>query len=458
MLPRPGALRDLPDGDLKAAALERAKTDGIRFVNLQFTDIMGVVKTVSIPLHKFGDAIDHGLWFDGSSVEGFARIHESDMYLAPDLRTYSAIPWDHGLNAAAKVFCDVYTPDGEPFDGDPRGVLKRQLVEADTLGYRFQTGPELEFFLLRTTGPRQVEPLPHDQAGYFDVTTDLASDVRKEMVNALEEQGIVVEASHHEVAVGQHEIDFTYGPALETADNAVTFRVTLKAIAQRHGLYATFMPKPFFGLNGSGMHCHQSLADRSTGTNLFYDNSDEYGLSDMARHFIAGQLQHARGMSAILAPLVNSYKRLVPGFEAPVYVSWARVNRSALIRVPQTVRGRPEATRIELRCPDPSCNPYLAFAVMLAAGLDGIRRKLEPPRPVEENLYQFDDQMMAKYAVATLPGTLKEALDELSRDQVVRDALGEHVYEWFTEAKLSEWDDYRKQVSLWELERYLAAY
>ena len=450
--------RTTPRKDQTKQVLERAQAEGIRFVNLQFTDIMGLVKTVSIPIHKFGDAIDQGLWFDGSSVDGFARIHESDMYLAPDLETFGAIPWDRGANATAKVFCDVYTPEGEPFDGDPRAVLKRQLAEAERLGFRFQTGPELEFFLVRTSGPQGVEALPHDQAGYFDVTTDLAADVRKEMVNALEEQGIVVEASHHEVAVGQHEIDFKYGPALQTADNAVTFRVTLKAIAQRHGLYATFMPKPFFGINGSGMHTHQSLADTGTGENLFFDRDDEYGLSDLAKHFIAGQLQHARGMSAILAPLVNSYKRLVPGYEAPVYVSWARINRSALIRVPQTTRGRSEATRIELRCPDPSCNPYLAFAVMLAAGLDGVRRKLTPPPPVEENLYHFDDQMMAKHAIGTLPGTLKEALDELSRDDVVRESLGEHVYDWFVEAKRSEWDDYRKSVSPWEIERYLDTY
>ena len=442
----------------KAGILKQAEAQGIRFVNLQFTDVMGLVKTVSIPLHKLSDAIDHGLWFDGSSVEGFARIHESDMYLTPDLETFSAIPWDRGDNATAKVFCDVYTPDGEPFDGDPRGVLKRQLAEAAKLGFIYQTGPELEFFLLRTNGPSRIEALPHDQAGYFDVTTDLAADVRKEMVNALEEQGIVVEASHHEVAIGQHEIDFKYGPALRTADNAVTFRVTLKAVAQRHGLYATFMPKPFFGINGSGMHCHQSLAHSGTGENAFFDGSDEYGLSEVAKHFIAGQLEHARGMAAILAPLVNSYKRLVPGYEAPLHISWARINRSALIRVPQTTRGRVESTRIELRCPDPSCNPYLAFAVMLAAGLDGIRRKLAPPRPVEENLYHFDDQMIAKHAIGSLPGTLKEALDELGRDEVVRQALGKHVYEWFVEAKMSEWDEYRKRVSPWELERYLPTY
>src|SRR5687767_2042536 len=401
------ALND-ESADNKRLILEKAAAEGIRFVNLQFTDIMGLVKTDSIPVHKLEDAIDHGLWFDGSSVEGFARIHESDMYLQPDLSTFSSIPWDRGSNPTAKVFCDVYTPDGESFDGDPRAVLKRQLARAEEMGYVFQTGPELEFFLLRTSGPQKVEPLPHDQAGYFDVTTDLAADVRKEMVNALEDQGIVVEASHHEVAVGQHEIDFKYGPALPTADNAVTFRVTLKAIAQRHGLYATFMPKPFFGINGSGMHTHQSLWSLDRKTNLFHDAADEYQLSQVARSFMAGLLAHARGMIAVLAPLVNSYKRLVPGYEAPVYISWARINRSALIRIPQATRGRPEATRLELRCPDPSCNPYLAFAAMLAAGLDGIERNLELARPVEENLYHFDDTMIRKQGVRTLPGSLEE--------------------------------------------------
>jgi glutamine synthetase len=437
---------------------ERAQREGVRFLNFQFTDILGVIKNVTIPVHKFPDVIDHGLWFDGSSIEGFTRIHESDMYLQPDLETYGLIPWTSGDSRTARVVCDVYTPDGEPFAGDPRGVLRRQVNRAAEMGFKFQTGPELEFFLLKSNGTDLVPSTPHDNAGYFDVTTDQGDDVRKEMVNALEAFGIVVEASHHEVAVGQHEIDFKYGDALTTADNAVTFRMALKAVAQRNGLYATFMPKPFFGINGSGMHTHQSLADVKTGENLFYDSNDEYQLSKLARHFIAGQLKHARGMIPILAPLVNSYKRLVPGFEAPVYVSWARINRSALIRVPQTTRGRAEATRIELRCPDPSSNPYLAFSVMLAAGLDGIRNELEVPRPVEENLYQIDDAMMDKYAVAVLPGTLREALDELTKDEVIREALGEHVYEWFSEAKRAEWDEYRRQVSQWERDRYLSTF
>jgi len=442
----------------KESVFQQIEEQRIRFISLQFVDILGVVKNVTIPTHKFADAIDHGLWFDGSSIEGFARIHESDMYLKPDLSTFAPLPWDRGENATARVICDVYTPDGEEFIGDPRWVLKRQLAEAARMGYIFQTGPELEFFLLRSERPGQIEPLTHDRASYFDLTTDLAADVRKEMVNDLEALGIVVEASHHEVAHGQHEIDFRYGPALETADNTVTFRFTLKAVAERHNLYATFMPKPIYGINGSGMHTHISLADVGTGRNLFHDSSDEYGLSPLAKHFIAGLLAHARGMSAILAPLVNSYKRLVPGYEAPVYVSWARINRSALVRVPRTFAGKPEAARVELRCPDPSCNPYLAFAVMLAAGLDGVKRQLPVPRPIEEDLYHFDDEMMAKHAIATLPGSLGEALEEMKRDEVVRDALGEHVYQWFLEAKQMEWDEYRKQVTPWELERYLETY
>ncbi len=453
----------------KQRVFEQATAANVRFVSLQFTDIMGVVKNVHIPFHKFGDAVDHGLWFDGSSIEGFARIHESDMFLDPDLDTFGIIPWERDPNGStAKVICDVYTPDGEPFAGDPRGVLRRQLKRAQDMGFRYMTGPELEFFMLRRrpadgldqgqNGSPQVEPLPHDQAGYFDLTTDEASNVRKEMVEALEELGIVVEASHHEVAVGQHEIDFKYDDAMRTADNAVTFRTTLKAIAQQHGLYATFMPKPFHGINGNGMHTHQSLWALDGKKNLFFDSSDEYQLSATARSFMAGLLAHARGMIAVLAPLVNSYKRLVPGYEAPVYISWARINRSALIRIPQASRGRPEATRLELRCPDPSCNPYLAFAAMLAAGLDGIQRNLELSRPVEENLYHFDDTMIRKQGVQTLPGSLEEALQEFAADEVIQSALGAHVCEWFMEAKRAEWNEYRMQVTPWELERYLTTY
>ncbi|MGH2470045.1 MAG: type I glutamate--ammonia ligase, partial [Chloroflexota bacterium] len=378
------------------SVLDRVQKEKVRFVNLQFTDVLGVVKSVTIPAAQLEDCVQHGKWFDGSSIEGFARIAESDMYLMPDVSTFQVIPWERGENTTARVICDVYTPDGQVFEGDPRRVLARNLAAAAQRGWGLHTGPELEFFLLQRDEKGVELPLPHDRGGYFDLSTDLAMDVRKEMVNALQEIGIKVETSHHEVAIGQHEIDFQYDDALKTADNAVTFKYTLKAIALRHDLHATFMPKPIFGINGSGMHTHMSLYDVKTGANAFWDASSEYGLSNLARQFIAGLLAHARGMCAIVAPLVNSYKRLVPGYEAPVYISWARVNRSALIRVPQTSPGQPRSTRIELRCPDASCNPYLAFAVMLAAGLDGITRELQPPPPVEENLYHFDEFQRAQ--------------------------------------------------------------
>jgi glutamine synthetase len=439
------------DGDV----LQQAEDEGVRFVNLQFTDIVGTVKSVTIPIHQFADSIEHGTWFDGSSVEGFARIAESDMYLKPDVSTFQIIPWEHGAQATARVICDVYTPDGAPFAGDPREVLKRVLRDAEEMGFDFYTGPELEFFLLVPGVNGQEGPLPHDRGGYFDLSTDLAFSVRAEMVNALMALGIQVEAAHHEVAIGQHEIDFRYGKALPTADNAVTFKYTLKAIAQQHGLHATFMPKPIFGVNGSGMHVHQSLFRSGTDKNAFVDPNDEYGLSDIAKHFIAGQLTHARGMSAVLASLVNSYKRLVPGYEAPVYISWARVNRSALIRVPQITGAKPKSARIELRFPDPSANPYLAFAVMLAAGLDGIRRELPLTPPIEENLYHFNEERRREAGIQMLPGSLIEAVEEMERDEVMAQGLGEHVFERFIEAKRGEWDEYRMQVTPWELERYL---
>jgi glutamine synthetase len=449
-----------------AAAMKLAEERNLRFVSLQFTDIVGQVKSVQVPMHQLESAVEQGKWFDGSSIEGFARIAESDMFLVPDLDTFSPIPWELGFGpdgseelatGSARVICDVFTPNGDPFPGDPRWVLRRQIERAKALGYTFNTGPELEFFLLRRANGT-VEPLPHDAAGYFDLSEDLGTEVRKEMMNALEEFGIRVETAHHEVATGQHEIDFEYADALRTADNAVTFKTTLKAVAAAHGLYATFMPKPFFGINGSGMHTHQSLWDDKRKVNVFSDPKDPYGLSETARHYIAGTLEHARGMIAVLAPLVNSYKRLVPGYEAPVYVGWARINRSALIRIPQISKGQASSVRIELRCPDPASNPYLAFAVMLAAGLDGVERKLEPPDPVEENLYHFDAAKLESRKIRQLPGTLREALDELAADEVIRDALGDHVFERFIEAKTEEWDEYRTQVSGWEVERYLEAF
>jgi len=428
----------------------------VQFINLQFSDIVGIVKQVTIPTHQWPEAVENGVWFDGSSVEGFARIAESDMYLKPDLSTFAVIPWESEGLVTARVICDVYTPQGEPFAGDPRRVLKRVLAEAEEMGYVYNTGPELEFFLFRRNEDGFPIATPHDHAGYFDVSTDLAHNVRRQMVEALHAFGIEVEAAHHEVAIGQHEIDFKYGPALQAADNAVTFRTVLKAIAQRNGLFASFMPKPIAGINGSGMHTHQSFMRTDNGKNAFYDGDDEYGLSVTARQFIAGQLAHAPGMAAVIAPLVNSYKRLVPGYEAPVYISWARTNRSALIRVPQITAGNTQATRLELRCPDPSCNPYLAFAVMLYTGLEGIRNQMTPPDPAEEDLYHVDDAHRS--SLHTLPASLGGALDELRKNPVVQEALGAHVASRYLTAKTQEWDEYRLTISQWELDRYLPVY
>ena len=447
----------LGTGPSKQEILRRVEEEAVKFINLQFTDVMGIVKSVTIPAHIFGHVIDGGQWIDGSSIAGFTRIAESDMYLEPDLSTFTIIPWERGEFTTARVVCWVYGPNGDPFPGDPRGVLYRQLERLAKLGYAYNVGPELEFFLFAKDGD-QISPLPHDRGGYFDLSTDLAGTVRKDMVMALEEMGIEVEASHHEVAIGQHEIDFEYGPAIPTADRAVSFKYILKAIAQKHGLHATFMPKPLEGINGSGMHCHQSLAFLDSGENAFVDTDDPYGLSTLAKHFIAGQLTHARAICGVIAPLVNSYRRLVPGFEAPVYVSWARTNRSALIRVPAIRGGHTSATRIELRCPDPSCNPYLAFAVMLAAGIDGIERELPLSEPVEENLYHFTDEDLKRRNIPTLPATLGEAVAEMERDEVVRNALGDHVFERLTEAQLAEWGEFRRHVSAWERERYLEVY
>jgi glutamine synthetase len=442
--------------------IEKATANGIRFVQLQFTDILGVVKAVTIPIHRMEDSVKHGTWFDGSSIEGFTRIAESDQYLMPDMSTFAEIPWQKGdgPRGTARVICDVFTPRGEPFVGDPRFILRRQVERARKLGYIVHMGPELEFFLFRReNGNGKILPLPHDLAGYFDFSTDLAQEIRQDMVDALEAFGILVEAAHHEVAVGQHEIDFEYADALRTADNAVTFKFTLKAIAQQHGLYATFMPKPIYGINGSGMHTHQSLYSIEQGRNAFADPDNKYGLSEVARSYMAGILAHARGMAAVLAPTVNSYKRLVPGYEAPTYITWGRTNRSALIRVPMISPGKSiEGTRAEVRCPDPSSNTYLAFAVMIAAGLDGIEKGLSLPDPVEESLFEMDSSRVAERGIQELPGTLGAAIEELKADPVVCDALGDHVLEHYIEAKTEEWNAYRTQVTQWEIDRYLEAY
>lgn len=435
--------------------LRQVKQRDVRFVDLQFTDIVGSVKSVTIPAKLLPEVLEQGVWFDGSAIEGFARVAESDMYLMPDLSTFAVLPWLSGGDTTARLICNVYTPNFQPFIGDPRGVLGRAMEAAAQMGFVYNTGPELEFFLLRPNPDGGVIPLRlQDTAGYFDIPADLIGGLRREMTSTLEAFGITVETMHAEAANGQHEIDFRYSDALRTADNAVTFRVALKIVAQQNGLRATFLPKPIRSLPGNGMHVHQSLVYIQTGMNAFADPGDPYGLSQIARYFAAGQLAHARGMCAVLAPLVNSYKRLVSGYEAPVYISWGRINRSALIRVPRS--HDPQATRLELRCPDPSCNPYLAQAVMLAAGLDGIRRELPLQEASEENLYLLDSLLTP--ALPVLPASLEEALKELEQDEVVREALGPHVVERFVAAKCQEWEDYRLEVTPWELEKYLSVF
>ncbi len=435
--------------------LARVKEDNIKFISLQFTDVTGAVKSVDMPVSRLDEALEDGVWFDGSSVEGFARIQESDMRLVLDPETYAILPWTPVERRRARIFCDIYTPDGKPFEGDPRGTLKRLLAKLEERGWTYNVGPEPEFFLFRRNGG-SVHPVPHDIGGYFDFSADdEAVRVRTELMEALNQMGLEVEMGHHEVALGQHEIDFRFANALRTADNVLTLKYTVKAIAAQHGLVASFMPKPIFGINGSGMHCHQSIFDRN-GENLFFDPNDEYKLSRLAYHFIAGQLHHARAIAAVVAPTVNSYKRLVPGYEAPVYIGWAQINRSALIRIPRYTEGRHKSMRAELRFPDPSSNPYLAFTVMLAAALDGIDRQLMPPAPLNNiNLYHLSKEERAQMGVRELPGSLAEALRELEQDQTLKDALGPVTYEAFLRAKWAEVEEYRMKVTDWEIEHYL---
>ncbi len=437
--------------------LKDVKDRGVRFVEMQFVDVLGAAKSLTLPVSQLEEALDRGVWFDGSSIQGFARIQESDMFLRPDARSYRVLPWTGGdVPLRARIICDVYSPDGTPFEGDPRYVLRRMVEKAAALGFTYNVGPELEFFLLRRNGDI-ARAVPHDVGGYFDFSpNDEAQRVRSDIAEALLALKINVEMEHHEVAVGQHEIDFRYSDALHTADNAITFKYTVKGIAAKYGLLATFMPKPVFGINGSGMHCHQSLADKNSGDSRFYDAAGEpFKLSLIARQFVAGQLHHARALAAVVAPTVNSYKRLTPGYEAPVYICWAQRNRSALIRVPRYSPGREQATRVELRFPDPSANPYLAFAVMLAAGLDGIEKKMTPPAPVTDDVYEWDETERQAHGVGTLPGSLREALDEMIQSKLVRETLGEHVFEAYVQAKTLEWDEYRTHVSEWERERYM---
>jgi glutamine synthetase len=440
--------------EARAQILDRVGREKVKFLRLQFTDILGTIKNVEVPDSQFDEALDGKVMFDGSSIEGFVRIEESDMYLRPDLSTFRVFPWaGPGGEKVARLICDVYTPEGAPFAGCPRTTLKKVIAQAGAKGLGMKAGPEAEFFLFQTRHG-EATTVSHDAAGYFDLSpVDQGEDVRREIVLALEAMGFHVEAAHHEVAPGQHEIDFGYDDVLTTADNVSTFRFVVKNVAIRNGLHATFMPKPIYGRNGSGMHTHMSLF--SGPTNVFFDPKAPMQLSDTCLHYIGGVLRHAKGFCAITNPLVNSYKRLVPGYEAPTNIAWSEKNRSPLVRVPAT---RGPGTRIELRMPDPSCNPYLALAVMLRAGLDGIDRKLDPGPPVNKNIFEMSRRERRHLRIDELPGNLNEALDELEKDDLVRDTLGAHTFEHFLAAKREEWHDYIRHVSPWEVQRYLSVY
>ncbi len=443
----------------KEAVLAAIEEQNVQFVVLWFTDITGIVKNVTIPAGKVEAVIDNGMHFDGSSIEGFARVAESDMVLMPDLDSFVILPWEPSDERTARLICSVCTVDGDPFIGDPRNVLIKTLKSAEEMGYSFKTGVELEFFLFSSGADHSLLPLkPYDEASYFDISDDFSQGIRRKMILTLIALGIQVDLAHNEIGNGQHEIDFDYHPALNSADHVLTARVALRTIAQQNGLYCTFMPRPSIDQPGSGMHTHQSLHDRETGENVFADSSHEYGLSETARFFLAGQLYHARAMTAVLAPLVNSYKRLSVSFEAPKYVTWAHVNRAgaAVIRVPHVAPGKEGHTRIELRCPDPSANPYLAAAVMLAAGLDGIRQRLPLEEAFEGSLVRQERSRLRQ--LETLPVSLSEALDCLMQDDVITAALGPYVGDRYIAVKRQELDDYNRQVTPWELDRYLSRF
>jgi len=439
--------------DREQAVLDEIEAEGIDFLRLQFTDILGTVKNVSIPAHQAEKAFTEGIYFDGSSIEGFVRIQESDMRLDPDPDTFAVLPWrSNGSGGSARLICDVVDRGGNAFAGGPRQVLKNVLARAEDMGYSVSIGPEPEFFLFEKDEAGDATTDAHDNGGYFDLAPkDLASDIRREIIFTLEEMGFEIEASHHEVARGQHEINFKYDDALTTADNIATFRAVVRAVAEQNGVHATFMPKPIGEINGSGMHSHISLFDQD-GENAFADDDDEFNLSETAYQFMGGVLEHAPAFTAVTNPTVNSYKRLVPGYEAPVYIAWSDVNRSALIRVPDAAG---VSARFEIRSPDPSCNPYLALAAVIASGLEGIERGADPGDAVREDIYEFDDEKRAEYGIQTLPGNLGEAITALEDDPVVREALGPHVSEKFAEAKRQEFSEYKASVSEWETDRYL---
>ncbi len=436
----------------KSDIMKLVEEHSVRFLRLQFTDILGVVKNVEVPAGQFEKALDGEIMFDGSSIEGFVRIEESDMLLAPDLDTFRIFPWGDPENRVARIICDVNRPDGSPFDGDPRGALRRVLAKLEEYGYRSTIGMEAEFFLFHRTPDGEPTAITHDRGGYFDLTpVDRGEVARRDIVNLLEAMSFDVEAAHHEVAVGQHEIDFRYEDALVTADNIATFKFVVRNVALKHGLHATFMPKPLFGQNGSGMHTHQSLFTLK-GENAFHDPEAPDELSERMRHYIGGLLRNARGYCAVTNPLVNSFKRLVPGYEAPVNVAWSLHNRSPMIRIPSR---RGHGTRVELRIPDPAANPYLALAVQIAAGMDGMQKEIDPGDPVNQNIWTMSERERKRRKIEELPRDLGEALEELKKNKVVRAALGEHIYAHFMEAKRAEWQEYISRVHAWELEQYL---
>ncbi len=445
-------VRATSSAEARKDALQKIKADGVEFLLLWFTDIEGHLKSFAVTPSEIEDALDDGMGFDGSSITGFNAIEESDMVAIPDPGTYRMMPWKEGETKVGRMICDVVTPDGEPYEGDPRYVLRLALERMKSMGFEtFNVGPELEYFLFKDD--KGTETL--DEGGYFAMTTmDAASELRQETVRGLEQMGIPVEYVHHEVGPSQHEIDVRFAPALEMADHTLTYRLIVKEIAKKAGFHATFMPKPIFGENGSGMHTHQSLFN--DGRNAFFDADDQWNLSDVGKAFIAGQLRHAREISAVFAQWVNSYKRLVPGYEAPVYVAWSRRNRSALIRIPLYKPGNEQATRAEIRCPDPACNPYLTFAALLHAGLEGIEKGYELPDPMETNLYHLTAEQRKERGIVSLPETLGEAIDELSESELAKKALGPHIFDRYIELKRKEWDDYRVQLTEWERDRYLA--
>lgn len=443
--------------DIIRELLAIVKRDKVSFIDLQFTDFLGNLKNSTIPVYNLEEALTRGVWIDGSSIEGFARIHESDMYLMPDPSTYAFLPWRNDTETGGKVarlICDVYNPNHEPFEGDPRNILKRVLAEAKAMDFDYFTGPECEFFMFPKDEKGNIIRQSRGNGFYFNLVVDKIHAIKREIMLSIHQMGIKSEVATYEVASHQHEIDIRYDEALKTADNTITLKMAARFIAFKHNFHVTFMPKPFFGINGSGMHTHQSLW--RAGKNAFYSRTDKYGLTQTAYQFMAGQLKYVRELAGVFAPTVNSYKRLTPGYEAPVYACWARINRSALIRIPKVSKGyEDKATRIEIRSPDPSSNPYLVFAVLLKAGLEGIKKNMKASEPVEENLYHFDDEKLAKYYITKLPASLQEAMEEIAKGKIVRETFGDYTWGRYLEAKKEEWDKFRTWVTDWEINRYL---